>query len=116
MVLYSEKINEGFRKHNRSMWHYIMSFHATAVASLLGLCLLLGAHCWFQRINPACGWRLLFLFMTVLFIAKAWLTRRDLERQELACFRLYRSHFDKAYYELSGTSAIQLPEAPAKGL
>jgi hypothetical protein len=102
MVLYSEDIKEGFREHNRRMWHYIWGFLATAFSFFLGLCLLLGAHCWFKRINHVWGWSIFFLFLALLFLYKARLTCCDLRRQELACFHLYRPHFDRAYEKLSG--------------
>jgi hypothetical protein len=93
---YSDSIPAAFRDHNRSMWHYVMSFRSaafSAAASAAALVLpfvALGTQT--PAILPVVG----FAVLGGMFWLKGRLTYLSLTRQEEAAFKLYRASFDKA--------------------
>ncbi|MBX3374914.1 MAG: hypothetical protein KF817_13870 [Phycisphaeraceae bacterium] len=95
MTFYSAGIPDAFRAHNRSSWHYVMSFRSVAFASALSG-VALACLTWFRGSStltlPYLG---LFAALFGLFWAKSRLTYRSLTMQECAAFHLYRTSFDR---------------------
>jgi hypothetical protein len=82
LTLYSDVVHESFREHDRGVWHYVMSFCATALAAFVGIGII---HCLPSSSYPIahlCGWTWFFLLIGVVFIWKAWLSTKSIGNQE----------------------------------
>ncbi|MDZ4403369.1 hypothetical protein [Prosthecobacter sp.] len=102
-AFYSDCIPESFREHNSGTWHYLIAFLTVQWAWILGAFALMAAQCLSSHKGDGrclCGGVILFLVMAVIIWWKRDLTLRALDRQEEACFKRYRSVFNKAKEEI----------------
>ena len=87
MTFYSKAIHESFREHDRVSWHYLMSFYACSTASAISIIIIIINH----RIpNYSIA---LFAAICIMFIWKAKLTGKLLERQELTLLEIKEDDF-----------------------
>jgi len=92
-TLYSDKIPNAFRDHNRASWHYVMSFRSICFASVIsGFIIACFPKFWSYQSHPVliiCG----FLAIGIIFWLKGKLTYLSLTRQECAAFKKYNEAF-----------------------
>jgi hypothetical protein len=77
LALYSDKVKDAFREHDRNAWHYIMSFWATAFSAVLG-----GGIVGLSDAPVAAGYAWAFVGVAVVFLVKGFLTARSISQAQ----------------------------------
>lgn len=95
LTFYSQVFPQSLKDHQRSMWHFTLSFWSVAFTSLLGLGALVVARLCGWTFDDSLCWPLCILvFLVALFTSKGFLTYQQLMREELETFRIYEKLFE----------------------